>query len=81
VLYFLEVTTSALVALTVADLADGPERRFGLVLLLALAAGAGALASLAESWAARRERRARDSELRGREAATERRRLIERARS
>lgn len=81
VLYFLEVATAAFVALTVADLADVPERRFGLVLALALAAVAGALAWAAEALARARDRRAQASELQRHEAAADRRRLVERARA
>ena len=80
VLYFLEVTTAAFVALTLADLADVPERRFGLVLALTVAA-AGALAWAAEALASARDRRAQASELQRDEAAADRRRLIERARA
>ena len=80
VLYFLEVTTAAFVALTLADLADVPERRFGLVLALTVAA-AGALAWAAEALASARDRRAQASELQRGEAAADRRRLIERARA
>jgi hypothetical protein len=80
VLYFLEVTTAAFVVLTGADFFDAPERRFGLVLALALAAVAGALAWLAETVSAARDRRSeRDAVQRG-EAAAARRRLVERAR-
>jgi hypothetical protein len=81
VLYFLEVTTAAFVALTLADLADVPERRFGLVLALAIAVAAGALAWAAEASARARDRRAQASELHRREAAAERRRLVARARA
>jgi hypothetical protein len=80
VLYFLEVATVAFVALTLADLADVPERRFGVVLALVLAAAAGALAWAAETSARARDRRAQASELHRREAAAERRRLVERVR-
>lgn len=80
-LYFLEVTTAAFVAVTVADLSDSPERRFGLALLLSVAVVAGALAWLAESVSAARDRRTREREI-SREASTaERRRLVERARA
>ena len=81
VLYFLEVATAAFVALTLADLADVPERRLGLVLALTVAAAAGALAWAAEALARARDRRAQASELQRREAAADRRRLIERARA
>ena len=81
VLYFLEVTTAAFVALTLADLADVPERRFGLALALALAAVAGALAWAAEALARARDRRAEAYELQRYEAAADRRRLVERARA
>jgi hypothetical protein len=81
-LYFLEVTTAAFLALTLADVADVPERRIGVLLALAVAGLAGGLAWLAETVHASRDRRAKDEDLHRREsAAAERRRLVERARS
>jgi hypothetical protein len=78
VLYFLEVTTAAFVALTLSDFVHAPERRGGLVLALAIAMLAGGLAGLAETVHASRDRRAEHDDLHRREM---RRQIVERARS